>query len=314
MRTDFQHPDILIICGPTGAGKTAAAIEIAQRLPKALKAEIVGADSMQVYRQMDIGTAKPTLAEQALVRHHMVDILDPDEAFDAARYATMAREAIDGILARGVLPIVAGGTGLYIKALVYGLFPTHPSDPNIRERLKKERLRLGAEALHERLRACDPQTAQRVHPHDAYRIIRALEVWEITGKPLSRHHQAHQFSLKAFNTLSIGLDIERRCLYKRLDQRVDAMIDMGFLQEVKGLLKMGYTPDHKSMQSLGYRHMTAYLRGELDWPEAVRTMKRDIRRYAKRQMTWFRADNSIVWIDAGDRQEMIRAAGDFLAP
>ncbi len=281
----------MVIGGPTGVGKTAAAITVAE----GFGGEIVGADSMQIYRYMDIGTAKPTPAEQGRVRHHLIDILDPDEPFDAARYTETAGRIVTRLHEKGILPLVVGGTGLYVKALVHGIFPARPTDPAVRERLKKEVESLGSTQLHERLRRQDPETARRLHPNDAFRIIRALEVCETTGRPISAHHQGHRFGKTRFDVLNIGLTLPRNALYNRINHRVDIMIAKGFLGEVKKLLAMGYGPDLKSMQSIGYRHMTAYLAGDLTWEEAVRTLKRDTRRYAKRQLTWFRADPDMTW-------------------
>ena len=273
-------------------GKTAAAIELARRLG----GEIVNADSMQVYRHMDIGTAKPTAAEQARVRHHLIDVADPDESFDAARFARLGRAAIDDIAARGRVPIVAGGTGLYIKALLYGLAREAPADPALRRHLMQEVAARGPEALHRRLAAVDPATAARVHPHDALRIVRALEVYTLTGRPLSEHHRRHRFADAPYEPFKIGLDMDRGDLYRRIDQRVDTMMAEGFEAEVQGLLARGYSADLKSMQSLGYRHMAAYLDGRIDLEAAVTTLKRDTRRFAKRQFTWFRADTEMRWV------------------
>ncbi len=282
---------IVVICGPTGVGKTAAAIAVAE----AFGGEIVGADSMQIYRSMDIGTAKPTPEEQARVRHHMIDILNPDEPFDAARYAETAGDGIERLHEERLLPLVVGGTGLYIKALVHGIFQARPVDPEVRERLKREAEKRGSAQLYERLRLKDPEAARRLHPNDAFRIVRALEICEATGKPLSDHHGDHRFAEARFDALKIGLTLPRETLYERIDRRVDLMIAEGLLEEVKALIEMGYGPDLKPMRSIGYRHMAAWLAGDLTWEEAVRTLKRDTRRYAKRQLTWFRADPEMTW-------------------
>jgi len=305
---DSRKPNIAVICGPTGIGKTATAISLAE----SYDGEIVGADSMQIYREMEIGTAKPTPKEQARIPHHMVDIIPPDAPFDAARYEKMARKAVDDLHRRGKLPVVAGGTGFYIKALTRGLFDTLPNDPVVRNRLQEEAETLGGRALHERLTACDPETARRLHPNDTYRTVRALEVFEVTGKPLSAHHQDHQFGDRPFRELKIGLSIPRETLYRRIDTRVDRMLRAGLLDEVRGLLEKGYTPELKSMQSIGYRHMADFLQGRLPWEEAVRTMKRDTRRYAKRQMVWFKADPEIHWLAPDQLEEMRGLVGEFL--
>jgi len=288
-----SKPNIIVICGPTGLGKTAVSIELAIDL----HGEILSADSMQIYRYMDIGTAKPTLNEQARVPHHLIDIVDPDETFDAARFAKIAGEMIMKLYAEGIVPFVVGGTGLYIKALVHGLSHAGPADTDIRMRLKEAESLHGSGFLYERLSKCDPEAAERIHPNDTFRITRALEVYEATGRAISQYSEDHGFENRRFNVLKIGLHMEREALYDRIEKRVDAMIDAGLIDEVKNLLGMGYSEDLKSMQSIGYRHMVDFIKGRITWDEAVRTLKRDTRRYAKRQMTWFKADPEIVWAE-----------------
>jgi tRNA dimethylallyltransferase len=307
MTNDHKKPKAVIICGPTGIGKTGFAIELARRFG----GEIVGADSMQIYRHMDIGTAKPTLAERSLVTHHMVDIIDPDEPFDAEKYAAMAFRSINSLAEKGIIPFVAGGTGLYIKSLVFGLFDAEPTDPLIRSRIRTEAEEKGNPFLHQRLNHIDPETAGKLHVNDTYRIIRALEIYEITGTPISTYHQRHQFHARRLETLSFGLQMDRERLYERIDARVDGMIHAGLLDEVKGLLASGYSAELKSMQSIGYRHMVEFLEGRMDWEETVRTLKRDTRRYAKRQMTWFKADPDIIWISPGDTGGVEKAIRRF---
>lgn len=307
MGTDDLKPKVIVICGPTGLGKTAAGIELA----RVFQGEIVSADSMQIYRHMDIGTAKPTPDEQAIIPHHMVDIVDPDEPFDAARFSEMAREVIKRLHARHITPFVVGGTGLYIKALIYGLFSTKPANPDVRVRLKAEAELQGIGFLYKRLKSCDPETAEKLHPNDTYRIIRALEIYEKTGDSISKHHMEHRFSDNPFEVLKIGLEMNRELLYERINSRVDAMIDADVLDEVKGLLDMGYSGDLKSMQSIGYRHMVDYIMGRLSWEETVGTMKRDTRRYAKRQLTWFRADSEIVWAEPGQLNKIRQLIKEF---
>ena len=291
MSSATEKPKIVIICGPTGIGKTAVAVDLAQHF----SGQIIGADSMQVYKYMDIGTAKPTAEEQNRVDHHMIDIVEPDETFDAARYAGLARAKIFALNRQNITPFVVGGTGLYIKALLYGLFNAAVSDPDVRRRLKEEAAVHGSEYLHARLGRLDPESARRLHTHDTYRILRALEVVETTGKPISRHHQEHGFLEQPFRSLKIGLNMDRAILYEGIDARVDAMISAGFVEEVRNLLARGYAGDLKSMQSIGYRHMIDYIEGRLSWEECMRTLKRDHRRYAKRQLTWFGADPEIIW-------------------
>jgi len=302
-------PNVIVICGPTALGKTAAAIELA----KTVSCEVIGADSMQVYRYMNIGTAKPTAHEQSCVTHHMIDIVDPDEHFDARKYAEMAQEKILKLFPQGILPVVVGGTGLYIKALVHGLFEAGPADHVIRRRLKEEAKTHGSDFLHEYLNRCDPDTAAKIHPHDTYRIIRALEIFELTGQTISDHHRRHRFKDKLFNVLKIGLHLDREQLYDRINRRVDAMIEAGLVDEVKALLGRGYTPNLKSMQSIGYRHMVDFIENRLSWEEALRTLKRDTRRYAKRQLTWFKADPEIVWHHPGQLDDIRRTIKKFVA-
>jgi tRNA dimethylallyltransferase len=303
-----NKPRLIVICGPTAAGKTAAGIALA----RVLGAEIISADSMQVYRRMDIGTAKPTAAEQAAVVHHLIDIVDPDEPFDAARYAALAREKVRVLQRRGAVPLIVGGTGLYIKALLHGLFRSDAGDPAVRRRLAAEAETQGIRELHARLAACDPESARRLHPNDTARILRALEVFEVTGRPISSFHREHRFAEAPFDALQIGLHLDRDVLYGRIDCRVDAMLAAGLEDEVQNLLSAGYSPQLKSMQSIGYSHAAAWLAGRIGRDEGLRTLKRDTRRFAKRQMTWFRADPQIVWIRPDRTSEIDRLARRYL--
>ncbi|MFO7970121.1 MAG: tRNA (adenosine(37)-N6)-dimethylallyltransferase MiaA [Desulfobacterales bacterium] len=308
MCDDNLKPKIIIICGPTALGKTSMAIKVAE----IFNGEIIGADSMQIYRYMDIGTAKPTADEQSHVAHHMIDLIDPDEHFDARQFAEMAYEKIIRLYARGITPFVVGGTGLYIKALVHGLFKSGPSDIQVRDRLQEQARIYGVDFLHQKLRRYDPDTAERIHPNDSYRIIRALEVYELTGKSITEFQQDHGFKENRFNALKIGLHIKRELLYDRIDHRVDAMIDSGFFDEVNRLLGMGYSDDLKSMQSIGYRHLIDFIKGRCSWDETLRTLKRDTRRYAKRQLTWFKAEPEIVWKKPGQLREIRQLIKKFL--
>jgi len=308
MCADIVKPKIIIICGPTALGKTSTAINIAGTF----NGEIIGADSMQIYRYMDIGTAKPTTDEQSRVAHHMIDLIDPDEHFDARQFAEMAYEKIMKLYAGGVTPFVVGGTGLYIKALVNGLFKAGRADIRVRKRLQEQARIYGSDFLHQRLRRHDPDTAERIHPNDSYRIIRALEVYALTGKTITAFQRQHGFKDNRFRVLKIGLHINREVLYDRINHRVDAMIDSGFLDEVKGLLDMGYSDDLKSMQSIGYRHLIDFIKGRCSWDKTMRTLKRDTRRYAKRQLTWFKADPEIIWREPGQLREIQRLIKKFL--
>jgi tRNA dimethylallyltransferase len=307
--TESNLSEIIVICGPTGVGKTGFALALARQFA----AEIIGADSMQIYRCMDIGTAKPTESERAAVPHHMVDVVDPDQPFDAAAYADQAAGAVGRILARGKLPLVVGGTGLYIKSLIYGLFSSRRSDPDLRQRLTNEAGQKGAAALHQRLSQHDPEAAARIHPNDTYRLVRALEVLELTGHSISDHHNSHGFARPRYHALKIGLTLPRDQLYARIDQRVDAMIAAGFTDEVRDLLAKGYGPELKAMQSLGYRHLTDFIQGRLEWTETLRTLKRDHRRYAKRQMTWFGADASVNWLAPDALSEAVERVQQFIS-
>jgi len=306
--THHHPPRIIVVCGPTGIGKTRTAIHLAQQF----NGEIIGADSMQIYRHMDIGTAKPTADERARVRHHMVDIVDPETAYDAARYAQDAGNVVHALHDRGVVPVVAGGTGLYIKALVYGLFNSRPPDPDIRRNLEHLAEVKGSAYLHEQLTACDPQAAAGIHINDRFRIIRALETYQATGRPISAHQQDHRFVRPRFATFKIGLTMPREALYARIDQRVEQMVTEGLLEEVRDLLAKGYDANLKSMQSIGYRHMIDHLHHGVEWDETLRLLKRDTRRYAKRQFTWFRADPDIEWITPDDLGTLQPAIQSFL--
>jgi len=286
-----NKPKIVVIVGPTASGKSARALELAGHFG----AEIINADSMQVYRYMDIGTAKPSPEERKLVRHHLIDILYPDEEFSAALFREEARQAIADVEARGRKAMVVGGTGLYIKALTSGLIKGGEVDSVIRSRLQSEARNGGRERLYMHLQEVDPPTAARLHPHDTYRIIRALEVYERTGRPISSLRGGHRFKEGPYQTLKIGLTMERDELYRRIDTRVDEMIRQGLQEEVRRLVAMGYSPTLKAMQSLGYKQMAAHHQGAYDLTEATRLIKRDTKRYAKRQVTWFKADTRIHW-------------------
>ncbi len=290
---------VVVLAGPTAVGKTAAALELAE----AVGAEIVNADSMQVYRELDIGTAKPTPAERARVRHHLVDVAAPDAPYDAARYAQEARAVIADLHRRRVRPLVVGGTGLYIKALLGGLFRQGGSVQEVRRRLAQELADRGLTGLRERLASLDPATARRLAPGDTYRILRALEVVEATGRPLSALHAAHRFQDRPYEAMILGLVLPREELYRRIDDRVEAMLAAGWLEEVRGLLKR-YPPEIKPLKALGYRHLVAVLQGRLSLSEAVGQIQRETRRYAKRQLTWFRADPEMHWFHPRQAQEL----------
>ncbi|SMC24138.1 tRNA dimethylallyltransferase [Desulfacinum hydrothermale DSM 13146] len=293
---------IVLLAGPTAVGKTSLALDLARRM----NTQIVNADSMQVYRHMDIGTAKPTAEEQRLVPHHLLDVVDPDEPFDAARYVEMARPIVDHFHQRGRIPLVVGGTGLYMKALTRGLCPGAPSDPEIRRILSDELAQRGSPALHRELCQVDPELGRRLHPNDRQRILRALEVYRATGKPLSHWQAQHRFQDRLYPSIKVALFREREELYDRINRRTLIMMEQGFLEEVRKLLSMGYDPSLKPMQSLGYRHLCDHLLGKRRLDEAVSLIQRDTRRYAKRQLTWFKGDPEFQWFHAEDHQAVLQ--------
>lgn len=284
---------VLAIVGPTAIGKTTVGIELAQKL----NGEIVSCDSRQIYRYMDIGTAKPTKEEQSQVAHHLIDILDPDERFSAGLFEKKATEAINNIFIRQKLPIIVGGSGLYLKALESGLFQGPPADEKIRESLRKEKERAGLENLFHKLEKVDPKTSGKVSPADEVRIIRGLEVHELTGKPLSEWQEKGQYTDKNLNFIKFGLNLERKALYQRINQRVDKMMEMGFIEEVKNLLAKNYSFQLPALRTFGYLDMEAYLLDKISLDKALENFKQGTRNYAKRQLTWFRADKNIEWID-----------------
>jgi len=284
---------ILIICGPTASGKS----ELALRLAHALNAEIVNADSMQIYRGLDIGTAKPSLSQQSEIRHHLIDVADPDQPFSAADFSAAADAAIQNIIGRGKRVIVVGGTGLYIRALVKGLVDSPSGAGEIRQALQDEAGRVGNDAMLERLRQVDPELAASLHPNNLVRIIRALEVHRLTGVPLSCYQKEHAFATQRYDTLSFGISVDRALLYERIDERVDLMLASGLLNEVRGLLAAGFSRDLKSMRSIGYKEVASHLGGELSAAEMSRLIKLNTRHYAKRQLTWFKADPDIMWFE-----------------
>lgn len=283
---------VVLIVGPTASGKSALAIELAEKF----NGEIVSADSMQVYRYMDIGTAKPAKEQRKKIPHHMIDAADPDEDYTAARYSDEASRAIREIHERGKNVFVAGGTGLYIKALTKGLFKGPGSDMRIRREFAvlgsgSE----GAKYLYEKLQEVDPDAALRIHPNNMARIMRALEVYSLTGKPISVFQKEHNFSEEPYEAMKIGLAVDRKSLYKGIEDRVDNMIKAGLLEEVRRLLAMGYSPGLKAMCGLGYKEIVGCIQNKYSLEGAVVEIKKNTRRYAKRQMTWFRKEADIRW-------------------
>ncbi|MDP2839603.1 MAG: tRNA (adenosine(37)-N6)-dimethylallyltransferase MiaA [Syntrophales bacterium] len=307
---DIPKPRLICILGPTGVGKTAMAMELADRWG----GEIVSADSMQVYRHMDIGTAKPTPEERRRIPHHLLDVVNPDEPFDASLYIRLANGIIADLQREERPVFVVGGTGLYIRALLGGLIDGPGEDVVLRREMKQEMNHRGKAHLYQRLRTRDPRAADRIHPHNGVRIIRALEVLELTGRSIVDHQQEHRFQEAPYKVLRVGLCLDRERLNDRIERRTDRMIADGFAEEVRRLLDLGYKESLKPMQSLGYRNMVSFLAGRQSLEEAVRLIKRDSCRYAKRQMTWFAADREVGWLDPGDVDAASNRIGLFLNP
>ena len=298
-------PKILVVSGPTASGKTALAVELAL----AHNGEVVSADSMQIYRRMDIGTAKPTRAEMRGVPHHMLDVADPEEDFSVARYVELAARCVDDILARGRLPIVAGGTGLYIDSLLSGrTFARFDPDSPLRRELEEELARRGGAALLEELARVDPDTAARLHPNDGKRIVRALEVYRSTGTTLTAHNAMTRSLPPRYDALTLTLAFQRReDMWDRIDRRVDRMMADGLAEEVRALLDSGVPDRCTAMQAIGYKEMAAALRGDGDTARAAEEIKLRSRQYAKRQLTWFRRNPDARWL-LWDREPDLSAA------
>jgi tRNA dimethylallyltransferase len=300
---------IVIILGPTAVGKTKLALGLAQRI----NAEIVNADSQQVYRYLDIGTGKPSKADRERVRHHLIDVANADEEFNAALYRRLAMASIDEIRNRRANALICGGTGLYLRALTGGLFAGPGTDPELRASLEEEILESGLAPLYQRLTAIDPTVTSKIHPNDRQRIIRALEVYQSTGRPLSAWQNEHGFHEQTFEVLKIGLRRERAELYDLINRRSDSMIRDGLLDEVRGLVARGYSLELKPLRSVGYRQMGEVVAGIKPLAEAVEEMKQETRRLAKRQLTWFRSDSEIRWFHPETQEQAIsELIKDFL--
>ncbi|MGD0075241.1 MAG: tRNA (adenosine(37)-N6)-dimethylallyltransferase MiaA [Candidatus Binataceae bacterium] len=299
------------IVGPTGIGKSALTLDIAERLG----AEIVNADSRLLYRGMDIGTAKPGAAERRRVPHHLIDVCAPDHPLDVARFRDLARDAIAEIARRGRPVMVAGGSGFYLKVLKRGIFDGPPASPEIRRELAALADQHGVEYLYRQLSEVDADSAGRLEPHDLYRIVRALEVFRLTGMTISAHQRRHAFAEPVYDSLTVGLHLPRERLYEAIDRRFDEMIAAGLVEETRTLLAAGYRPEAPPLSTIGYKHVAAAMRGEFTMDEAIALAKRDTRRLAKRQLTWFRRDTEIVWVDAerGARQALELFEGFFFS-
>lgn len=290
---------ILILCGPTAVGKSALAMDLAQKF----NAEIVSADSQQVWRELDIGTAKPSPQDRARVPHHLIDVANPDEKFDVARYAALADTAIADICGRGKLPLIVGGAGMYIRILLYGLCEAPPQHSQVRKELMGRIEREGCAPLYEELKKTDPLAAQKIHPNDKTRIVRALEVRATTGQTLSQFQTQHAFRQPRYEALQIGLNCDRAELHEKIGRRVDWMIANGWAEEVRELLKF-YSPDCQALQSIGYKQLVAHLQGRTPLEEAVQKIKQQTRAFARRQLTWFRADKKIRWFDTSQKGDI----------
>lgn len=291
-------PTVIVIVGPTASGKTALALHVAQLV----SAEVISADSRQIYKHLNIGTAKPAPCELELVPHHFIDALEPDRKFNAGDFQEQGRKVIAEILERKKLPVIVGGTGLYVQAIIDGFFEQPEISGEVREQLEKRLKREGQEVLYKELQSVDPESAAAMDATKYRRVIRALEVFYETGTPISEFHRQHNVK-KIYHTKYFGLNWERSKLYERINSRVDKMLANGFLDEVKQLRKMGFDDRFQSLQTVGYKEAFAFLRNEISKERMIELMKQNTRRFAKRQMTWFRREQRITWFDiAGEDQ------------
>ncbi|MBE6949593.1 MAG: tRNA (adenosine(37)-N6)-dimethylallyltransferase MiaA [Ruminococcaceae bacterium] len=293
-----MKPEVLVITGPTATGKTKLAVMTA----KAIGGEVVGADSMQIYRHMDIGTAKPTLEEMEGIPHHMIDVCSPFEDYSVSRYVEEAAKCCEDIISRGKTPIIAGGTGLYIESLLSGRdFAPGIVGNEVREELSGEYDALGGEAMLDKLREIDPISGEKLHANDKKRIVRALEVYLTTGKTITQHNEETKAIPPRYRSRTIALTFKDRArLYDRIDRRVDMMLEMGLMAEIQKLLDMGLSETSTAMQAIGYKEIISAIKGECTLKEGIEAVKRESRRYAKRQLSWLRRDKSITWIEWDD--------------
>lgn len=290
----MQKKSLVVLTGPTAVGKTKASIDLAQ----AVGGEIISADSMQVYRYMDIGSAKIRKEEMCGVPHHLIDVLEPREEFHVVKFQKLAKEAMEGIYSRGHLPIIVGGTGFYIQALLYDIdFTESTQDDALRKKLSVYAKEEGAEALHEKLRLVDPKAAEEIHANNVKRVIRALEFYAQTGERISEHNETERQKESPYQFAYFVLNDNRERLYERINRRVDQMLDDGLVEEVRFLKERGYTKDLVSMQGLGYKEILEYLDGDCTLEEAVYKIKRDTRHFAKRQITWFKREREVIWVE-----------------
>lgn len=287
---------VLVLVGPTAVGKSLVAVEVA----RAFETDVLTADSRQVYRGMDVGTDKPVVADRQGIPHRLIDLVDPDQPFNTGLYRTHAIDEITRLHRDHRVPFIVGGTGLYVRTLLQGLCAAPPADPAVRHALRREAKEQGYDRLYARLVAVDPQTAARLHPRDESKVIRALEVQQLSGRPMSEFQSRHGFAEKPFASLVIGLDRDRGSLYRRIEVRIDLQLAQGLVEETRRLLAQGYQRESAAMKGLGYRHVAAFLAGDYDEAEMIRRFKRDTRHFAKRQMTWFRKEPGIQWMTIGD--------------
>lgn len=299
---------ILIICGPTGSGKTALSLELA----KELKAEIVMADSQSVLKDFDIGTAKPSLEEREEVKHHLIDVSEFGETFDAARFSELADQAIQGILSRKKIPLISGGTGLYLKALLHGFMEAPKRDSVFRKSLEERIQKEGLSSLYRELEKVDPVRASEIHSNDTHRIIRALEIFHLSGEKASELAKIHQFQEKKYEALKIGITLPREELYRRIDQRVLTMLNQGWVEEVKALMKK-YDLIQGRTQTIGYPTLARYVNGEIFINDAIQEIQKETRNLAKRQLAWFRADKEIQWFEPDQKDQILKISKDFLS-
>lgn len=300
--------NVIVIVGPTASGKTSLSIELA----KHYNGEIISADSMQIYKYMDIGTAKPTIEEMQGIKHYLIDEVYPDEDFNVVKYTQLANHYIEEILSKGKQPVIVGGTGLYVSSLVNNItFSETECDPEFRNKLQQEADEYGAQYLHDKLSSVDPEAADAIHPNNIKRVIRALEVFYQTQKTKTFHNEQSKQTPPKHNYILLGLNMERELLYSRINKRVDIMLEAGLLEEVKHIIKLGYGNCNIAMQGIGYKQIISYLNGEITFEEAIELIKRDSRRYAKRQLTWFRRMNEINWLNVdkiGNNDSVVSSA------
>lgn len=307
-RECYQVIKIVVIIGPTGTGKTEISVPLAQKF----NGEIINADSRQIYRELIIGTSIPSDNFFKTVPHHLFGVSQVDDSWDAARFQEEADRIIAEVSNRGHLPIIVGGTGLYVKSLIYGLFLGPAANPKVRVQLEARIQKEGLWALHDELKKVDPEAAAEIHPNDPTRIIRALEVYQVTGKPISEHQKAHQFQKARYEFLKIGLRVDRDLLCMRLDKRVDEMVAEGLENEVRDL-KEKYGENSLLLRAIGYKEWFPYFKGESKKEEVLEKIKAATRQFAKRQMTWFKKEKDILWFEAGDLDGMTRAVEKYLA-